>query len=157
MKSSAERNILLLGALLLGLAGCSTANKSISQSTAPEAAPFGGAGKAQIPPEAAAMGNFLKAQVAMNAGDHDEALKDYELAAQADPSSSKLRVKLATLYVRQGKTARGGNSFGDRPRFECRGAVQGGPQARSEEPGSLPLSWDVVRQAGRQRAGRQDL
>src|SRR6516164_1622301 len=103
MKSSAERNILLLGALLLRLAGCSTANKSISQSTAPEAAPFGGAGKAQIPPEAAAMGNFLKAQVAMNAGDHDEALKDYELAAQADPSSSKLRVKLATLYVRQGR------------------------------------------------------
>src|SRR5271169_6884541 len=103
MKLSGERILLLLGAVLLVTAGCSTANQPAPNPNVAAGLPFGGAEKAQIPPEAAAMANFLKAQVAMNAGDHDEALRDYELAAQSDPSNPTLRVKLATLYVRQGR------------------------------------------------------
>ena len=65
--------------------------------------PFGGAPAVDVPSDARAMSAFLKAEVAMNDGDREEALKDYAEAVQADPSNAALKVRLATLYVRDGR------------------------------------------------------
>ena len=65
--------------------------------------PFGGMPAVEIPDDAHAMSAFLKAEVAMNEGDREEALSNYEQAVKYDPSSAELRVQLATLYVRSGR------------------------------------------------------
>jgi tetratricopeptide (TPR) repeat protein len=65
--------------------------------------PFGGAPAVDVPSDAQAMSAFLKAEVAMNDGDREEALKDYAQAVQYDPSNAALKVRLATLYVRDGR------------------------------------------------------
>ncbi|MGB6554356.1 MAG: tetratricopeptide repeat protein, partial [Candidatus Binataceae bacterium] len=65
--------------------------------------PFGGAPAVEIPPDAKAMGAFLVAEYASDEGDHEAALKGYEDAVAADPTNSTLRVRLATLYVRDGR------------------------------------------------------
>src|ERR1700691_1032474 len=65
--------------------------------------PFGGAPAVDVPSDARAMSAFLRAEVAMNDGDREEALKDYADAVQADPSNAALKVRLATLYVRDGR------------------------------------------------------
>ncbi len=65
--------------------------------------PFGGAPAVEVPSDARAMSAFLKAEYAMNEGDREEALKDYAEAVQYDPSNAALKVRLATLYVRDGR------------------------------------------------------
>ncbi len=64
---------------------------------------FGGAPAVEIPSDARAMAAFLKAEVATNEGDREEALKDYADAVRYDPNNASLRVRLATLYVRDGR------------------------------------------------------
>jgi tetratricopeptide (TPR) repeat protein len=53
-------------------------------------------------PEARAMGHFLKAKVALDAGDYDTAIKEYENVIAADPKATLPRLRLANLYVRAG-------------------------------------------------------
>ena len=65
--------------------------------------PFGGAPTIDLPPSALAMGAYLKAEVATDNGDHEEAFRDYEEAVKYDPHNAALRVKLADLYVREGR------------------------------------------------------
>jgi len=65
--------------------------------------PFGGTPAVDVPSDARAMSAFLRAEFAMNDGDRQEALKDYADAVQADPSNAALKVRLATLYVRDGR------------------------------------------------------
>ena len=65
--------------------------------------PFGGTPAVEIPADAKAMGAFLVAEYASDEGDHEAALKGYEDAVAADPTNSTLRVRLATLYVRDGR------------------------------------------------------
>jgi tetratricopeptide (TPR) repeat protein len=65
--------------------------------------PFGGAPAVDVPSDARAMSAFLRAEVAMNDGDRKEALRDYAEAVQYDPNNAALKVRLATLYVRDGR------------------------------------------------------
>src|SRR5229473_4935365 len=65
--------------------------------------PFGGVPTIDLPPAAFAMGAYLKAEVATDNGDHEEAFRDYEEAVKYDPHNAALRVKLAELYVGEGR------------------------------------------------------
>ena len=68
-----------------------------------EGDPFGGAPAVEIPTDAHAMAAFLEAQLALDNGDRATALKAYEDAVRYDPHNARLRVQLATLYVRDGR------------------------------------------------------
>src|SRR5260370_317049 len=65
--------------------------------------PFGGAPAVDVPSDARAMSAFLRAEVAMNDGDREVALTNYAEAVQYDPTNAALKVRLATLYVRDGR------------------------------------------------------
>jgi len=97
---------MFIGALML-LTAC--ASRQDSQSKASETGavaqsrPFGGLAPVSLPAEAHAMGDFLKAQLAASDNDQAEALRAYEATVKADPNNAELRVKLATLYVRQSR------------------------------------------------------
>src|SRR3990170_3804622 len=93
---------LIAGCVVL-VSGCATVRKSISPlEQFPWATEMGAAqaGSTTLPAEAAAMGHFLTAEVALNQGDHDTAMKEYEAAVATDPASPLLRQRLAMLYVR---------------------------------------------------------
>src|ERR1700733_8379350 len=99
--------LLILAALSTAFFGCTPAQQphhSLMQTVSTDRVnPFGGAPAVDIPDDAKAMGAFLKAEVAMNEGDRDEALTQYEEAVKYDPHSPELRVQLATMYVRSGR------------------------------------------------------
>src|SRR5260221_9434540 len=65
--------------------------------------PFGDAPAVEVPSDARAMSAFLKAEVAMGNGDREEAMKDYAESVQYDPNNAALKVRLATLYWRDGR------------------------------------------------------
>ena len=92
---------------LLILSGCAA-------STVPEAKPppdtsawapeppFARDQKIEIPAESVGLFHFLKGQLLLGQGEFDEALKEFEAAAQANPGDSFLHFRLATLYLRKG-------------------------------------------------------
>src|SRR5919106_3570581 len=65
-------------------------------------APFAREQKTEIPPEAIGLSHFLKGHLLLGQGEFEEALKEFEAAAQASPSDSFLHFRLATLYLRKG-------------------------------------------------------
>ena len=107
MRMPVRRVLAVLAALPILLAGCSTLRRASSKpapsAAASSALPFDGLEPVPIPPDAHAMGAFLKAEVATNEGDREEALKEYEQAVRYDPDNAELLVRLATLYVRDGR------------------------------------------------------
>jgi len=85
------------------LGGCSMFSKPLKPGAFPWAVELGTSNideTAKVPSEAGALGHFLKAELATNNGDHDVAMKEYEAAVAADPSSALLRQRLTMLYVR---------------------------------------------------------
>ncbi len=64
---------------------------------------FGGIPPVELPADARAMGDFLKAEVASDNGDRKDALTFYQSASEADPNNASIRLKLASLYVRDGQ------------------------------------------------------
>ena len=108
MKCFTKRAVIALGAASIAFLGCTritNANKPELVRTVSVAGdnPFGGTPAVEIPSDARAMSAFLKAEVAMNEGDREEALKDYAESVQYDPANAALKVRLATLYVRDGR------------------------------------------------------
>src|SRR5258708_32459001 len=91
----------LIAATLIGCAGLRGIGMRRSGGVSDR--PFGGAPAIDLPPSALAMGAYLKAEVATDNGDHEEAFRDYEEAVKFDPHNAALRVKLADLYVREGR------------------------------------------------------
>src|SRR5262249_6186492 len=65
-------------------------------------APFAREQKIEIPSEATGLYHFLKGQLLLGQGEFDEALKEFEAAARANPGDSFLHFRLATLYLRKG-------------------------------------------------------
>ena len=49
-----------------------------------------------------AMSHFLRGEVALQNGDDDVALAEFEAAARLDPEETRLRGRLASLYVKKG-------------------------------------------------------
>ena len=91
---------------LLILSGCASAVPEVKPPPdalvwTPEA-PFARDEKIEIPSEAAGLFHFLKGQLLLGQGEFDEALKEFEAAAQANPGDSFLHFRLATLYLRKG-------------------------------------------------------
>src|SRR5918996_3369704 len=91
---------------LVILSGCASAAPEIKPPPhglvwSPEA-PFQHDKKAEIPAEASGLNHFLKGQLLLAEGNFEEALKEFEAAAQASPSDSFLHFRLATLYLRKG-------------------------------------------------------
>src|SRR5215469_13145489 len=110
MKWRAKATLALLVAgcaLLTACAGNQNSPSGATVSSRSEAAPgepaFGGIPPVTLPPDATAMGDFLKAEVASNEGDRQNAMAFYEAASQADPNNASLRLKLASIYVREGQ------------------------------------------------------
>src|SRR5271169_5509652 len=107
MKFSTTRTIVALSAASVAFLGCSHISSSKPEPVRTVSVgsdnPFGGAPAVEIPSDARAMSAFLKAEVAMNEGDREEALKDYAEAVEYDPGNAALKVRLATLYVRDGR------------------------------------------------------
>ncbi len=107
MQFALKRVLVVLAAFSLTVAGCARLTRgteSPAQTVGAEGRrPFDGVAPIEIPPEAHAMAAFLKAEVATNEGDRDEALKQYEEAVRYDPDNAELLVRLATLYVRDGR------------------------------------------------------
>src|SRR5262245_5291330 len=98
--------VLVAGCALL--AACTTAKTPEKTGTANTQAaaqtyPFGGIPPVALPADAAAMADFLKAEVASDEGDRKNAVTFYQEAAQADPDNASLRLKLASIYVRDGQ------------------------------------------------------
>src|SRR5688572_29555772 len=65
-------------------------------------APFQREKKVEVPAEAKALSHFIKGNLLLGQGEFDEALKEFEAAAEGDPEDSFLRFRLATLYLRRG-------------------------------------------------------
>src|ERR671918_637567 len=91
---------------LVILSGCASAAPEIKPPPhglvwSPEA-PFKGDKKIEIPAEASGLNHFLKGQLLLAEGNFEDALKEFEAAAQASPSDAFLRFRLATLYLRKG-------------------------------------------------------
>src|SRR5215469_1817306 len=108
MKFSLKCAIAALSAVSVALIGCSRMSSGsqaepLRTVSVGGESPFGNAPAVEIPPDARAMGAFLRAEVAINEGDRDEALKGFAQAVQYDPNNAALRVRLATLYVRDGQ------------------------------------------------------
>jgi Flp pilus assembly protein TadD len=59
------------------------------------------------------MSDFLKAEVASNEGDRKKALVFYQAAAQADPRNASLRLKLASIDVRDGQLSQALNEVNE--------------------------------------------
>jgi tetratricopeptide (TPR) repeat protein len=57
----------------------------------------------KIPQNAVPMGEFVRGEAALQQNDIDTATDAFEKAVHADPTRSMLRLRLATLYVRNGK------------------------------------------------------
>src|SRR5262249_26244750 len=57
----------------------------------------------KIPPNAVPMGEFLRGEVALQQNDIDTAVDAFEKAVRADPDTPMLRLRLAILYVRNGR------------------------------------------------------
>src|SRR5580658_4454570 len=102
-----------LAALIAACALCSAcaslqtshpaAPNDLSTNAAADDSAFGGIPFVTLPPDARVMSEFLKAEVASNEGDRKNALIFYEGASQADPHDAQLRLKLASMYVRDGR------------------------------------------------------
>src|SRR5207247_3621329 len=75
---------------------------------------------AALTSEDRALGHFLKGQIALNQGDYDAALEEYEAVVQEDPQTPMLRLRLATLYVRKGNL--------DKALEQCRRVVEQDPK-----------------------------
>jgi hypothetical protein len=58
-------------------------------------APFSGEKKVELPAEAKALGHFAKGQAHLKKGELNQALREFEGAAQADSSNAYLRIRLA--------------------------------------------------------------
>src|SRR5438093_1030236 len=87
---------LLAVALALSLNGCTGLRLAVRH---PRAA-FGAA--APLPDDAAALGHFFRGEVALAQNDPDTAVSAFEAAVAADPDTPLLRLRLASLYVRDG-------------------------------------------------------
>lgn len=94
MRSTARVVAILF--VVVGGSGCSTLREHLLPAT------FDAGPRATLPPEARARGHFVKAEVALSRNDLARAVKEYEKAVEADPGTSMLRMRLATLYVRTG-------------------------------------------------------
>jgi len=107
MKCFTKRAVIALGAASIAFLGCTRITNAkpelIRTVSVAGDNPFGGTPAVEIPSDARAMSAFLKAEVAMNQGDREEALKDYAESVQYDPANAALKVRLATLYVRDGR------------------------------------------------------
>src|SRR5271170_6571100 len=101
------RAMIALGIASIAFFGCTSITTSkpelIRSASVGGDNPFGGAPAVDVPSDARAMSAFLRAEVAMEEDDREEALKDYAEAVQYDPSNAALKVRLATLYVRDGR------------------------------------------------------
>ncbi len=100
--------LIILAALWLALfSGCTpsvSAPKGTQGETVREQpAPFAGKEKTEVPVTAKAHAHFIQGQLYLTDGNLSGALKEYELAIRADPSNAFLRLRLATLYLRQGQ------------------------------------------------------
>src|SRR5918996_2173693 len=91
---------------LLILSSCAT---TVPQSKSPPdavlwkpEAPFTREQKVEIPREAIGLSHFMKGHLLLGQGEFDEALKEFEAAAEASPNDSFLHFRLATLYLRKG-------------------------------------------------------
>src|SRR5580693_8646922 len=79
-----------------------SAAASAGRQAAADTSDFDGIAPVTLPPDAQAMGDFLKAEVASDNGDRKNAQVFYQAASQADPHNASLRLKLASIYVRDG-------------------------------------------------------
>src|SRR5215470_16913686 len=57
----------------------------------------------ELPDDAKPLGHFLRGQVALTQNDVPTAVTEFEKAIDEDPSTPWLRLRLAQLYVRQGR------------------------------------------------------
>ena len=95
---------------LLILAGCASAapefrSPSEGFSWSPEAR-FQREKKAEVPADAGGLSHFLIGHLLLGEGEFDQALKEFEAAAQVNPDDAFLRFRLATLYLRKGDLKR---------------------------------------------------
>jgi len=106
-RGKATLAVLVAGcALFTACASFQTSNSSANNqrtATTEEESAFGGIAPVPLPADARAMGDFLKAEVASDDGDRKNALIFYEAASKADPANASIRLKLASLYVRNGQ------------------------------------------------------
>ena len=91
---------------LLILSGCASAAPELRSppdgfAWSPEA-PFQREKKTEVPAEAKGLSHFLIGHLLLGEGEFDQALKEFEAAAQANPDDAFLRFRLATLYLRKG-------------------------------------------------------
>src|SRR5258708_14498265 len=101
------RAVIALGVASIAFIGCTSITRSkpelLRSASVGGDNPFGGAPAVDVPSDARAMSAFLRAEVAMNDGDREVALTNYAEAVQYDPTNPPLKVRLATLYVRDGR------------------------------------------------------
>src|SRR3990170_980266 len=95
---------------LLILSGCASAAPEFRSppegfSWSPEAR-FQREKKAEVPAEASGVSHFLIGHLLLGEGEFEQALKEFEAAAQANPDDAFLRFRLATLYLRKGDLKR---------------------------------------------------
>jgi len=64
--------------------------------------PFSGQNKTALPADARGVAHYVIGSMLMTEGDYDGALKEFETAAQANPTDGFLHYRLATLYLRRG-------------------------------------------------------
>src|SRR5215510_2313072 len=106
------RNTALLALALAMASGCASIRPRWLGGTA-----F--APKADIPHNAVPMGEFVRGEVALQRNDMDTAVDAFEKAVAADPNTPMLRLRLATLYVRNGRL--------DKARDQCQRVVAAEP------------------------------
>ena len=70
-------------------------------------APFLQHQRVEVPAESKALSHFMKGNLLLGEGRFDEALAEFESAADVNPEDAFLRFRLATLYVRKGDLKRG--------------------------------------------------
>ena len=99
-------NAVLIAGCCALLGGCAAVSRRVSAPGTVQLVTELGSSEtadAALPPDAKPLGHFLKAEIAMNSGDQPVAMKEYELAVAADPTSALLRQRLAILYVRSNR------------------------------------------------------
>src|SRR5512145_3283003 len=104
---SMERRLPGIVALLAILCGCATSASKTQPSSDGNnnwgtETPLARAGKTEVSDEAKALAHFLKGQLLIQEGAFDDAIKEFEAAAQASPRDGFLHFRLATLYLRRG-------------------------------------------------------